>query len=130
MNYRTGKRAEVVNFLREGGGSYTIEQICDSVAEGGSGRSTVYRLVSELVAAGEVRRISDGRTRHCTYQYIGGAGCRGHLHLKCKQCGKLIHLDERATDAVRRAVGGIEDFAIDIGELLLGTCSTCAHAAR
>lgn len=126
MNYKTGKKSEVIAFLRERGGAFTIEQICDSVAEGGSGRSTVYRLVSELVASGEVRRISDGRTRHCTYQYVGGEDCRGHLHLKCKGCGRLIHLDEGTTADLERTLLAREGFSIDISELLLGRCVECA----
>ncbi len=126
MSYKTGKKGEVIAFLRERGGAYTIEQICDSVAEGGSGRSTVYRLVSELVASGEVRRISDGRTRHCTYQYVGGESCRGHLHLKCKECGRLIHLDEGTTEILERMLLKCEGFSIDISELLIGRCGECS----
>ena len=128
MGYTTGKRARIVGFLSDNADkSYTIEEICSALIEEGKGRSTVYRLVSELVGEGVLTRLSDGRTRHCTYQYVGGELCHTHLHLKCKGCGRLMHLDSKLSEDFERAVSSVGGFLIDDGALLLGKCRECAE---
>ena len=127
MVYTTGKKERILAFLKGGAdASYTLEEICSAVTENGKGRSTVYRLVSELVAGGCVKRISDGRTRHCTYQYVGLEQCHKHMHLKCNGCGKLIHLDERSSRELEKKIFNIGGFAIEEGTFLFGKCGECA----
>ena len=126
MSYTTGKRARIIEYLSDNADkSYTIEEICAVLTEDGKGRSTVYRLVSELVGEGALARLSDGRTRHCTYQYVGGELCHTHLHLKCKGCGRLVHLDRTISEEFERTVSRIGGFSIDNGALLLGVCNDC-----
>ena len=128
MKYTTGKRERILAFLSDRcDDSYTIEEICAKITDDGKGKSTVYRLVSELVDQGCIRRLSDGRTRHCTYQYVGDECCQGHLHLKCKGCGRLMHLDEGISRDFERAVRSAGGFMIEEGTLLFGTCQSCAE---
>lgn len=128
MRYTTGKRELILAFLSDHADvSYTLEEICDALTDGGKGKSTVYRLVSELVGEGCIRRLSDGRTRHCTYQYVGKECCHSHLHLKCKGCGRLMHLDDGLSREFERAVLNVGGFMIEEGTLLFGTCRNCAE---
>ena len=128
MGYNTGKRERILAFLAErGDGSFTLEQICDALTEDGKGKSTVYRIVSELVGEGYVRRLSDGRTRHCTYQYVGDEHCHHHLHLKCKGCGRLVHLDEDISRDFERTLMSVGGFTIEEGTMLFGTCRDCTE---
>ena len=129
MIYNTEKRTEVLDFLKRGGGrAYSIEEICAAILKDGKGKSTVYRLVSKLVDEGDVRRIADGKTRHVTYQYIHSGHCAEHLHLKCKGCGKLIHLDGELSCALEERILKTEGFTLDLGALLYGRCSHCVCA--
>ena len=129
MGYKTGKKTEIIAFLTKNKSrSFTLGEICAAVTGDGSGKSTVYRLVSELTAAGVLRRLSDGHTRHCTYQYVGGASCRGHLHVKCKGCGRLFHLDAELSAELRERVLSAGGFTLDFGELLFGRCTDCEEA--
>ena len=128
MRYTTGKRDRIIAYLAQNREhSYTLEEICAAITDGGKGKSTVYRLVSELVGEGRVTRLSDGRTRHCTYQYVGGESCHSHLHLKCKGCGKLVHLDEEISESLERTLLKAGGFLIDDGALLFGRCERCAE---
>ena len=128
MGYTTGKRKMIIDFLSENRErAYTLEEICAHLTDEGKGKSTVYRLVSELVAEERIARISDGRTRHCTYQYVGGEACHSHLHLRCKGCGKLVHLDKTVSERFERTVRMLGGFLIDEGAFLLGTCESCAE---
>ena len=130
MTYNTEKRAELIKFLCSSHGeSFTIEQICERLLSDGRGKSTIYRLVSRLVEDGSVRKISDPRTRHVTYQYIHTGRCSEHLHLKCKECGKLVHLDEETTQIFESRIKSTSGFALDDGALLFGTCDSCAPKA-
>lgn len=131
MKYNTGKKKQITEFLSENSHeAFTLEEISARVTECGRGKSTVYRIVSELVEEAIVKRISDGKTRHCSYQYIGNKECKSHLHLKCRDCGRLIHLDkdvsESFTDAVRKSGG----FMLEDGCILFGKCESCEDTAE
>ena len=131
MTYNTEKRAELLEFLENGGGqAFTIEDICSAILKDGRGKSTVYRLVSKLVDEGALRRISDGKTRHVTYQYIRSGDCAEHLHLKCNVCGRLIHLDCVTSHILEKRILKTEGFALDDGALLYGKCESCIYAVK
>ncbi len=128
MGYITGKRERIIEFLESNSSSsFTLEEICRGVLTDGKGRSTVYRLVSELVSDGAVRRLSDGRTRHCTYQFLGGDGCHRHMHLKCKDCGRLIHLDEALSHELEERLVAAGGFEVEEGMVIYGRCSECKY---
>lgn len=128
MRYKTGKKELILELLsRDADASYTMEEIADAITPDGSGRSTVFRLVSELVSSGCLRRLSDGKTRHCTYQYVGDEHCHRHLHLKCRGCGRLIHLDENTSRAFERKILSVGGFSIEEGSFLFGTCRECTE---
>ena len=125
MKYNTGKRDEILRFLCDNSDrSFTLAEIADAVARDGHGRSTVYRIVSGLTDEKCVKRLSDGRTRHCTYQYIGNDACREHLHLKCRECGLLIHLDHETSHMFSDAIA-LSGFSLEEGTMLFGKCNNC-----
>lgn len=126
MKYQTGKKEQVIELLKNNSSrSFSLAEICDKLLTDGHGRSTVYRLVSSLVDCGTLRRLGDGKTRHVTYQYVGDEHCKHHLHLKCKECGRLIHLDEGISEGIKDTLVRIGGFEIDEGEMLLGKCNDC-----
>ena len=126
MKYNTGKKKQIIELLSENAQtSLTLEEISEKVAPDGKGKSTVYRIVSELVEEALVKRISDGKTRHCSYQYIGLSECKSHLHLKCRDCGKLIHLDKEMSDTFTEALRDRGGFTLEYGCMLFGKCEDC-----
>jgi Fur family ferric uptake transcriptional regulator len=128
MTYNTEKRAEILSFLGScRGEAVTIDSICNSILKDGKGKSTVYRLISKLVDEGAVRKISDARTRHVTYQYINGGSCAEHLHLKCTVCGRLLHLDDETTHLLENKIFNSRGFRVDDSSLLYGRCGDCIY---
>ena len=128
MTYNTEKKSGILEFFEKSGGqAFSAENICSAILKDGRGKSTVYRLISKLVEEGTLRRISDGKTRHVTYQLVRAGGCAEHLHLKCKDCGKLIHLDERTSHSLESSIFKTRGFTIDDGALLYGTCESCGY---
>lgn len=131
MTYNTEKRSAVISFLKENSSTaFTIDELSERLSPDGSGKSTYYRLISKLVEQGAIKRISDERTRHTTYQYLGNDDCCEHLHLKCKECGRLIHLDHSTSHAVEETIMEMGGFSIDEGAILFGKCRNCKEGAR
>ena len=128
MTYHTAQKARLFSFLQQHADtSFTAEELCAALAGAGAvGKSTVYRLLPQLVAEGQVKRFSGSGQRRALYQAVGCAHCDAHLHLKCTVCGKLIHLDESASDAVLHRVLQSSAFSVDEGQtVLFGKCAAC-----
>ena len=126
MTYNTPMRTELLSFFeRNRDRAMTLPEICDELLVNGHGKSTVYRLVSKLVDAGRIRRLTDPHTSGVAYQFIGGGSCSEHLHLKCLGCGKLIHLDSEISHALGKTLKATRGFILDEGSLLYGKCTDC-----
>lgn len=128
MTYHTVQKARLFSFLQQHADTaFTAEELCAALAGAGAvGKSTVYRLLPQLVAEGQVKRFSGSGQRRALYQAVGCAHCDAHLHLKCTVCGKLIHLDESASDAVLHRVLQSSAFSVDEGQtVLFGKCAAC-----
>lgn len=131
MTYNTEKRKEICRFLSENEGqAYSAEEICKTILEDGKGKSTVYRILSKLVDEGVIRRITDVNSRRVTYQNSCTGHCASHLHLKCKGCGKLIHLNDETSKLLENRILGSEGFALDSGALLYGRCESCIYPEK
>lgn len=125
--YHTEKREALSRFLKENAQlSFSLEQICRAVCPDGKGKSTVYRLISRFTEEGTVRKIADGRSRHNSYQWIG-EGCQHHLHLKCTECGRVIHLDHETSHAFEDTLRATLSFLLDEEQtMLFGKCKSCS----
>jgi Fur family ferric uptake transcriptional regulator len=110
--------------------AYTVEELVEKLeSKGGGGtigKSTVYRLMTHLVEEGAVKRFVRGNSRKFAYQIVMGEHCDSHLHLKCTNCGKLMHLDEEVSDELLDRVKSISDFCVNEEKtVLFGRCGDC-----
>ncbi len=125
--YQTKARKLIISLLTENADErLSIEDIMLRIGEGTVGKSTVYRQMKLLCDEGLAHRFStdDGMS---LYQLAGKSCCSEHLHLKCLDCGLLLHLDERAQTELCRSTG----FVIDDGiSMLYGKCARCARRAK
>lgn len=126
--YQTQQRMTLLDFFESGAGSeFTIEEIIDGLGDSAPGKSTVYRLVKKLEEEGILRRITREGTNKAVYQLAGSECCAEHLHIKCVDCGLLVHLDHEAQDELSRTTGFVID---DSRSMLYGKCARCARRAR
>ena len=128
--YHTEQRQRLLGFLHtHAAQSFTVEELTAAL-KGELAQSTVYRLMSRLVAEGAVRRVAKDGSRRFVYQALACEACHSHLHMQCTTCGRLIHLDENTSHAVREMLG-TTDFVVDEGKtVLLGHCKACAKGAE
>ncbi|MBE5938267.1 MAG: Fur family transcriptional regulator [Lachnospiraceae bacterium] len=132
--YNTLQRRELVEFLvNHSNNQYTVEEIAKELeAHSGQekkiGKSTVYRLMGKLLEEGVVRRTVKGNSRHFVYQYAGGVTCAHHLHMKCRECGRILHMNDEESRNLMVMLQESSSFNLDIREtLLLGQCDRCSE---
>ena len=125
MSYNTEKRSEIIGFYKNNPDkAFSLEEICDRLTKDGSGKSTLYRQTAKLVEDGLVSRIPLG-SRKFVYQYMDKQHCAEHLHLKCLDCGKLLHLDSDTSTTLERSLLNKEGFSLDSSCILYGKCREC-----
>lgn len=130
MTYNTDRKNEIINLLSgEKNRSFTTEEICSRILRDG-GKSTVYRIISDLTAKGIIKKLSDPNTRRVSYQYLGEKECTEHLHLKCKGCERLIHLDKSTSELIMNQVKNMGSFTLDPTEILCGICESCREKGK
>ncbi|MBE6607085.1 MAG: transcriptional repressor [Ruminococcaceae bacterium] len=90
--------------------------------------STVYRLLLRLVKEGKAERSASSDGRQFLYRYIANCECSEHIHLKCKKCGQILHLED--DEAEKNLVAAMEKFHFKVDEaqsLIVGVCEKCGE---
>lgn len=123
--YQTEQRKRLSAFLKaHPDRQFTIDEIAAAVPD--ISVSAIYRNINQMSAEGTVQRFSKEGSRKFLYQYFGHSDCAGSLHLKCDKCGKIMHMDPDALEAVARVVKTSVDFHMDAGKtVLMGFCAGC-----
>ena len=128
-SYHTRQRKILMDFLKQHQDRQcSSNEICSALcAPHTIGRSTVYRLLSQFVNDGLIRRFAGADGKSVLYQYAGTDGqCNGHLHLKCVGCGLLIHLDCAHASHFSAHIDASHHFRIDTARsVLYGLCASC-----
>ncbi len=128
--YHTEQKKLLLDFLSTNSGrSYTIEEIISEL-DGNIGKSTIYRLMTRLVEEKKVHKSAgDGRT--FLYRITADEHCKHHLHLQCKDCGRVLHLDEATSDALLDSVRCARDFLVSEEDtVLMGKCAQCKGVSK
>ena len=97
-----------------------------------TGKSTVYRLISKLCEDGDVLRTRGENGKKILYRYIDKAHeCDAHFHLKCRGCGKIIHLDCDFMEELKKHIAGEHGFRPDPRSTVInGVCAECEERER
>ncbi len=126
--YRTRRKDEILEFLNNNGSQHvTAADIISHLRESGStvGSATVYRNLEKLSADGYIRKYFVGENSPACYQ-LSSSACSGHHHLRCLECGKLIHLSCGLLDEIGEHVKAEHGFSLDKTKTVLyGYCSDC-----
>ncbi len=90
------------------------------------GKSTVYRIVQKMVEEGTLKRLVKGNSRSFVYQIAAGEHCAMHLHMKCIECGRLLHMDDEQSHGLLRKILEENGFCVNEQQtVLLGKCIDC-----
>jgi len=131
-SYNTKQREAILSHIASLGGSHvTASQIVEHFEDEAIsiGRTTVYRHLAKLTESGKIRRYTiDGISGAC-FQYINhNEDCQVHLHLKCENCGKLLHLSCTMLSEIQKHMSDQHAFQINpVKTVLYGKCESCFH---
>lgn len=126
--YQTQQRKQLLDFLTlHKETQYTIEEIIEEMQQADApAKSSIYRLMKQLVEEGKVKRYVKDHSRQFVYEYIAGENCSYHFHLKCFECGRLIHLSETTSQLTQESVAKEAGFIVDKEKsILFGICDVC-----
>lgn len=129
-SYSTRARTEILNYLKQNrSGTVSVRDILQYLQNQGLSvnRTTVYRYLDKLWSDHIILKYADSSCEKAVYQFAGEDGhCAEHLHLKCRKCGKLIHLDCGFMDEFRNHIQQHHSFELQCdGNILYGICDQC-----
>lgn len=125
--YKTKQSDFILEYLKENTDKQlSINQIADAIGNY-VGKSTIYRRISEMTNNGVIRRFRGNDGKSVVYQFVGeDHECDKHFHLKCMDCGKLIHLECWQMDEIAGHIGKKHGFSLDSTKCVLyGKCARC-----
>jgi Fur family transcriptional regulator, ferric uptake regulator len=132
QRWTPGRRA-VVAIFEEARSPLSMQELQDRARVARVPLSSLYRIVSDLVAASVLVRLEfeEGFARFELVEELA----RHHHHLVCVECGAVEDFEgpglpdlERAVDHAMRAIRRRHRFAVAHHRLdFFGTCSTCAN---
>ena len=129
--YNTVQKELLIRFLKDNSDkAMTVAEMTELMRSENSAdcmpsESTVYRLIKELVTEGLVKRTVNGNSREFLYQMTDGKSCCEHLHMKCRICGKLMHMDTKLCSELIDRLDSTEGFTLDKNMVLTGVCKGC-----
>jgi Fur family ferric uptake transcriptional regulator len=127
-SYRTNQKNILIDFLRSNPDKeFSTDQIAEVICGKGIGKSTVYRLISKLCDDGEILRTHADNGKKSLYRYIDkDHSCDEHFHLKCRDCGKIIHLECGLVKELGKHIEAEHGFHLDIRSTVInGVCEDC-----
>jgi Fur family ferric uptake transcriptional regulator len=124
---RTMQRAVVIEILESAGGHMTAEEVAREIESRrlSLNRSTVYRTLETLAEVGVVKATRMGRAIHYELSHAGD----DHHHLRCVECGVMVHLDAAEVDLLLDRGAKKAGFEVsDIQVIVNGLCAVCRKA--
>ena len=124
----TRQRARVLTLLDDRGGHLSADELVIALADAGTAlpRSTVFKVLDDLVGAGLVQRavLGTGPARFESAEMTGP-----HHHFVCKVCGSVEDVPHEVVP-VDTTLLGAEHEVHRVEMVLRGRCSTCRATDR
>ena len=130
-SYNTTQAQQLQTLLKENAGRHLTAGEIHTLLEQQNvtmGYATIYRHLEKLTAAGLVLKYKIDAGSSACYTYIGPqpAQTRPVYHMKCEQCGRIIHLSCKEVEQLEHHIADHHDFTIDpYKTVLYGRCKNC-----
>ena len=129
--YHTKSKEIILNYIKERNGTrFCAADMLGYLNEQGIeiNQATVYRNLEKLTGQGSLLKTKNPADDSCFYQYaLPEYHCGEHLHLQCRVCGKIVHLEGEKMSGFYRYVSEELGFKLMHKEsVLVGICASCA----
>lgn len=123
--YQTKQRTELLAYLaRHSEERISAQKIAKDLPH--VSLSAVYRNLVTLEKEGKISRCVNTEGRETSYRFAHSEACLGHLHLSCRKCGHLYHLDDKQSRQLIDSINATQSFCVDPADTVLyGVCAQC-----
>ena len=122
--YNTKPRQKVLAAIKKQAKDFTAKSIYEDLNEE-IGLTTIYRFIESLEAEGIILKVSQ-EYNTARYQYITPCEDTDHFYLKCKKCGKLVHVDDEIMSKIVQMIEDNYQFSLICKDSsLCGLCKDC-----
>ena len=108
---------------------FSAADITDYIDKSGAkiNLTTIYRNLDKLTAEGKLIKTKNPSNDCAFYQFAEkDSRCDGHLHIQCKVCGRVVHLNDKYMSDVYGYLMKEQGFRLDFREsVLVGVCNRC-----
>ena len=93
--------------------------------------TTIYRNLDKLTESGVILKYKTAEDEFCRYQCAKpNAHCHEHIHMQCRACGKILHLECGFMEEITKHLYDHHRFALECaGSVLMGVCAECRTKA-
>ena len=127
-SYSTKQRSFILDKMKlNKDHQFTAEELLHTLKNDNTpvGKATLYRYLDHLVQSGVVKKFISNDNAASFYQYVG-SHCDKHYHLKCSECGKLIHLSLKSISTLNNKIKKNYGFSVKPSSIVLyGVCDEC-----
>jgi len=129
-SYSTEKRTKILEFLKINSEKDVsvkeIENYLNNDVNISINVTTIYRYLDKLVKDGAILKHTNENGNGTTYQYATLHQCHSHLHIKCSNCGKIIHMNCEFMDELKNHIYQHHRFILECRtSMLYGVCDAC-----
>lgn len=112
----------------------TAGQLYQAMQEAGMkvNQATVYRNLTRMVENGILAEHKSNNHEERYFRYVQKErDCAHHLHMYCRNCGKVIHLDGALMEEIAHKVMKEYGFELDCRQSsLVGLCADCRREVQ
>lgn len=128
--YNTKSKEIIINYIKAKNGNRFRAQDLITYLNGQEieiNQATVYRNLEKLTEQGSLLKTKNPADDSCYYQYaLPEKRCGQHLHLQCRICGKVVHLEGEKMDEFYAYLRDELGFLLEHKEsVLVGICREC-----
>ncbi len=133
--YKTKSKAEIMEYIvKQQDNRFSAQEVYDFLSGKKSqiNLATVYRNLDKLAEDGVLLRYKSMGNSAVMYQYAAeDQDCHNHLHMQCKMCGKVIHLECEFMHEIAEHLKGHHGFTVECeGSVILGMCKDCSKKGK
>lgn len=112
---------------------FSAQELHQFLEESGSqvNLTTVYRNLDKMIENKILMKFKTAEDECSLYQYVEPHGnCHEHLHMQCRSCGKIIHLECHLMEEITSHLREHHGFSLECtGSVLIGICDECKTSA-
>lgn len=129
-SYKTANRAKILKYIQDNRDrAVTVSDIDSYLKDENSGVNitTIYRYLDKLTKEGKIIKYVAEKGGMTNFQYVeNGHKCDEHLHLKCKECGGVIHLECSFMNEISKHINEHHNFSLQCkNSVIYGICKKC-----